>query len=219
MRTISVQCGPLTAPSATNIRTASAVLAAGAIVLNGSLVSGGTATLDTARQVLFTTTADETAKTAVVTGTNWSGNPISETVTLVNNTTKATVLDYKTVTGITVSAALTGNLSVGTNGIAGSAWIQMDPWAMVPVAVQTTVSGTVNYDIEVCNDDPNDYANPVAAASMNWMNAPDSGLVNKAASALGTIAAPWLWARVILNSQTNPGYVTASFTQPSSVPQ
>jgi hypothetical protein len=218
MRTISVQCGPLTAPSATNIRTASGVLAAGPIVLNGSLVSGGVAILDTARHILFTTTADETTKTATVTGTNWSGSPISETVTLVNNSTVATVLDFKTAT-ITVSAALTGNLSVGTNGLAGSAWVQIDPWAMVPVAVQVTVSGTVNYDIEVCNDDPNDYANPVLPANMNWMNAPDTALVAKTAAALGTIAAPWLWARLILNSQTNPGYAIATFTQPSSVPQ
>ena len=81
MRPISVTVGPLVAPSATNIRSSSGVSGAGALVLNGSLVTGGVAILDTPRRILFTTTADETTKTALLTGTNWSGNPISETVT------------------------------------------------------------------------------------------------------------------------------------------
>lgn len=219
MRPITVSVGPLTAPSATNIRTASGVLAAGTVTLNGSLVSGGVATLDTQRQVLFTTTADETTKTLVLTGTNLSGDAIGETVTLVNNTTVASVLSYKTFNPPTVSAALTGNLSIGTNGIADSPWVYMDPWAFGPVSVGVTVSGTVNFDIEVSYDDPNDPSQPVAAGLMAWFNCADSGLVNKTGNVSGSLTSVPRYARLFLNSQTNPGYATATFIQPGVVPK
>jgi hypothetical protein len=219
MRPISVTVGPLVAPSATNIRSSSGVSGAGALVLNGSLVTGGVAILDTPRQILFTTTADEHTKTITITGTNWSGAAITEVLTLPSSaTTKATALDFKTASSFVASAALTGSLSIGTNGVAGSAWVQIDPWGIVPVSVQVTVSGTVAFDIEVSNDDPNSISNPVLPYLMAWTDAPDTGLVNKTGVVVGSIAVPFLWARLILNSQTNPGYATATFIQPSVSP-
>ena len=219
MRPITVTVGPLTAPSATNVRTASGVLAAGAIVLNGSLVSGGIATFDNARRVLFTTTADETTKTATLIGTNWSGNPIGEVVTLVNNSTVASVLDYKTLSSVVISAALTGNLSVGTNGVAGSPWVACDPWAGLPIGVQVGVSGTVNYTVQITYDDPNSPVSPPTVAALNWSSSADTNLVSKTALAIGSLANIPAFVRVLLNSQTNPGYATMIVSQPGVVPQ
>lgn len=219
MRPITVTVGPLTAPSATNVRTASGVLAAGAVTLNGSLVSGGVATFDNARRVLFTTTADETTKTVTLVGTNWSGNPIGETVALVNNSTVASLLDYKTLTSLTASAALTGNLSVGTNGVAGSAWVMLDPWANLPIGVQVGVSGTVNYTVQITYDDPNSPINPPTPSGVNWSSSADTNLVAKTALAIGSLANIPAYVRLLLNSQTNPGYATMTVSQPGVVPQ
>ena len=136
-----------------------------------------------------------------------------------NNSTVGSVLSYKTLISATVSAALTGNLSIGTNGIADSPWVMLDPWAYGPIGVTVSVSGTVNYDIEITGDDPNDPVTPVAAGSMVWFNCNDSALVNKTANASGSLTTVPTYARITLNSQTNPGYVTATFIQPGVVPK
>lgn len=216
MRPITVTVGPLTSASATNVRTASGVLAAGAVVLNGSLVSGGVATFDKARRVLFTTTADETAKTVVLTGTNNAGNPISETVTLVNNSTVASVLDYKTLSSVVTSAALTGNLSIGTNGVAASPWIMLDPWAG-GVGFQCTVSGIANYTVQQTMDDPNSLTNSVAAADMTWLPCADTAVVGATASQQSNYNFPPIYTRVLLNSGS--GSVTMTVNQMGVVPQ
>lgn len=215
MRPITVTVGPLTSASGTNVRTASGVLAAGAVVLNGSLVSGGIATFDNARRVLFTTTADETTKTAILTGTNWSNNPIGETITLVNASTVASLLDYKTLSSVVVSAALTGNLSIGTNGVASSPWVMFDSWASPAIALQVAVSGTANYTVQQSLDDPNDPTNPVAAASMAWVNSSDTNVVSVAATAQSNYAFAPRYARILLNSGS--GTATATFIQAESV--
>jgi len=201
--------GPLATASATNIRTASGVLAAGALVLNGSLVSGGTATLDVARRVLFTTTADETTKTVTLVGANWSGSPIGETLTLVNNTTVASVLDYKTLSSVTVSAALTGNLSIGTTTVAGSNWVQFDHYCVGGVAIQCVVTGTVNYTVQQTLDDPNSSVNPVLPAAVTWFSSADTAVVGATASQQSNYMFAPVWARVLLNSGT--GSVAATF--------
>lgn len=219
MRPITVSVGPLTAPSATNVRTASGVLAAGAVVLNGSLVTAGVATFDNARRALFTTTADETTKTVTLIGTNGSGNTIGETITLVNASTVASLLDYKTLSSVVSSAALTGNLSIGTNGVAASRWVMMDPWANLPIGVQVGVSGTVNYTVQITYDDPNSPVNPPTVAAVNWSSSADANLVAKTALAIGSLANIPAYVRLLLNSQTNPGYATMTVSQPGVVPQ
>lgn len=201
--------GPLAAASATNIRTASAVLAAGAVVMNGTLVTDGVATLDKARRVLFTTTADETTKSVLVTGTNGSGSVISETLTLGNATGVPTLLDYKTVTSVVASAALTGNLSIGTNGVAASNWVQFDHSAVGGVAIQCTVTGTANYTVQQTLDDPNSSISPVAPASVTWVNSADAAVVAATATQQSNYAFPPVWARILLNSGS--GSVAGTF--------
>lgn len=217
MRPIVTTVGPLANASATNIRTASGVAGAGNLVLNGALVSGGVATLDKARRILFTTTADETTKTILLSGTNWAGDLISETVTLVNNSTVASVLDYKTVTSAYCSATLTGNLSIGTNGVAGSPWVRFDDYAPNGVAIQCTVSGTVNYTVQQTLDDPNSASNPVAPAAMTWVSSSDTSVVAATTTQQSNYNFTPVFARILLNSGT--GTVTATFLQASAVPK
>ena len=217
MRPITVTVGPLASASATNIRTASGVAGAGNLTLNGSLVTAGVAILDTPRRILFTTTANETTKTILLAGANWAGDSISETVTLVNNSTVASVLDYKTVTSAYCSAALTGNLSLGTNGVGGSPWVMLDPWALPAVAVQINVSGTVNYTVQQTLDDPNVPGTTMTPATMTWVSSSDTNVVSATATQQTNYNFNPIFARVLLNSGT--GTVTATFLQASAVPQ
>jgi hypothetical protein len=189
----------------------------GAVAANVTVGSYTKATLDAARYVLFTTTADESANTATIYGTDWAGVPISETLTLVNNSTVATVLNYLTITKVTISAAAAGNISVGTNGLCYSPWVYVDPYAMSQIALQATVSGTANYTVQQSLDDPNNPTNPIAAASMTWVSISDGSLVGASSTQQSNYAYPPSWVRVLVNSQTNPGYVRLAVTQALAV--
>lgn len=214
MRPITVTVGPLAAASANNIAL-SQTPTAGALTLNGALVTGGVAVMDTPREVRITTTADETSRTFLISGTDWAGSLISETVTGVNNTTADSVLSYKTVTSITISGNATGALTVGTNGVAQSPWIRLDSWASRSTALTCVVSGTVNYTVQTSSDDPNGPTSIVAPASMTWFSAPDTALQAATTSTQSSLDFVPLWVRVLLNSGT--GTVTLTATQAGSV--
>lgn len=157
MRSVIINCGPYTAPSATNIRTASTISAAGTVTLNGSLVSSGTATLDQPRRVLFTSVGSDSGITFTVTGTDWNNIPAIEVVTGANATTTYTVYDFKTVTSVVASGASAGNVSIGTNAIASSRPVFLDLYADSSTYIQTDTGGSsaITYTIQLSGDNPN----------------------------------------------------------------
>lgn len=106
--------------SATAVCAAQAVAAAGAATINGASASGGVATFDYARNVTFVSSnAGDTTQTVTVTGTDYWGQAQTQTVTLTGTTTVASTKTFKTITAVAVSAALTGNLSVGNGDVFG----------------------------------------------------------------------------------------------------
>lgn len=162
----------LVAASANNICLSQTPGAAGNLTLNGSTVSGGVATLDAARRVLFTCAGNETGKTASVTGTGSSGTAISETVNLPNATTVATTQDFATITQIAVSAAFAGAATVGTNTTGSTRPMAVDDYGLPVVTLQVDVSGSVTYTVESTLNDPNgaNYKGPTAWPS--WIAHP-----------------------------------------------
>lgn len=216
MRPVTNTVGPLAASSATNIRTASTIAGAGAVTLNGSLVSGGVATLDTPRRVLVTNASNETL-TLTLTGTTFANAPATEVVQLGLAGTASSVVDFKTITSAVSSAASSGNISIGTNGVAGSPWVRLDEWSWPNVSLQATVSGTVNYTVQSTLDDPNDPTNPVALASVTWVNSSDTNVVAATSTQQSNYFFLPKYIRVLLNSQTNPGFVTTTVIQSAGV--
>jgi len=214
MRPITVTVGPLAAAAANNIALSQTPTAA--LTLNGSLVVGGVAVMDKPRRVLITTTGNESAKTFTIVGTSWSGASISEVMTGPNISTGQSVLDYATVTSITISATAAAALTVGTNGVASSPWVNLDPWALPQVGIQCTASGTVNYTVQISYDDPNSPTNAVTPANMTWLSSLDAAVVGATATQQSNFAYQPLWTRVLLNSGT--GSVVATFNQSGVVP-
>lgn len=217
---IIVSC-QLDAADADGIAQSQTPGAAGNLTLNGALVASGVAVLTDpgmARQVLVTTAADESAKTITIYGTNASGNPVSETITGPAATTGTTVAYYQTVTRVTVSAAFTGAVTVGTNGVGSSRIVALnthiDP---VNFSVTVLVSGTVNYDIEYTYQDPNKpqfdsggqlpSTNP--EAGLIWFD--DANLAGETANQTASVTYPVWGARLKMNSGT--GTATAHFIQ------
>lgn len=143
---------------ADGICVAQAVAGAGPLTLDGALVVDGVAVLDSQRRVVAASSSTDVGKTLTITGTNQGGVTISEVLTLANSpTTVYTKLDFLTVTSIVASAAMTGNITVGTNGVGSSPWVVDDfthpYWALrVGVSIAT---GSVNFTVEHTYDDPN----------------------------------------------------------------
>lgn len=215
MREITFSVGPLAAASA-NALCLSQTPTAGPLTLNGSLATAGVVTMDTPRRVLITTTGNESANTFTITGTNWSGQPISETLTGPNIGTVASALDYKTVSKITIASNAAAALTVGTNGVAASPWISLDHWAAPQVGLQCVVSGTVNYTVQQTLDNPNSSMAPVAAASVTWFNSSDANAVNATGNIQTNYAYAPTFVRILLNSGT--GSVIGKVVQYGNVP-
>lgn len=215
MRPVTVTAGPLAAASANNI-CLSQTPTAGALTLNGALVVSGVAVMDNTRRVLITAAGNESSRTFTIVGTSWSGNSITETITGPNATTAQSVLDYKTVTSITISGNAAGAITVGTSGVGGSAWVRLDGWAPSFVSMQCTVTGTVNYTIQSTMDDPNSATNPVTPANVTWVSTSDTAVVGATATAQSNFMFCPMFVRVLLNSGT--GTVKATFLQSSVGP-
>lgn len=215
MRPITVTAGPLAAADADGI--AQAQNPASTFTLNGALVSGGVAQLGAPRRVLITTTDDETGVTFTVTGTNRAGDVLSEDLAGVNNTTTYTALDFFTVTSVTNSTTLTGNVTIGTNGIGGSPWVFLDLGALANVALQCTVTGTVNYTVQSTLDDPNSPTNSVAAEDVTWVSSSDTAVVGATDTRQSNLFFTPAYVRVLLNSGSDS--VTMTVNQSGAVSQ
>jgi hypothetical protein len=199
LRPITATVGPLAAASANNIALSQTPGAAGALTLNGSLVVAGVAILDNPRRVLITTA--DTTHTFTVTGATPTGSVISEVLGPIT-TSAFTTQDFKTVTSVTINGAATAAVTVGTNGIASTAWVRLDEWANPPVGIQCDVTGTVNYTVQSTYDDPNSPTDPVSVSAMTWIATNDASAVNAIASVQTNFLFAPTSVRALLNSGT-----------------
>ena len=187
------------------------VTASGATASTISIGTSGVAILDKPRRVLLSFDADESAQTFTVKGTNWDNIPISEDVP--GTASEAVTLsDFATVTGVWVSDATAGAVTVGTNSVASSRPIFLDRFCNAPTALQVDVSGTANYTVQQSLNDPN---GPAGYTGVNWINHPDGQLAGATASAQGNYAYIPNVCRIVLNSGS--GSVTFTILQASSV--
>jgi hypothetical protein len=188
----------------------------GATAGNIQIGVNGVATMDKPRRVLITSGGNDNGITFAISGIDVNGAPISETLTGGNIAAVYSVLDYATVTQIKPSAASAGTVTVGTNGVASSPWVFFDQWANAQGFAQCNVTGTVNYTIEMSQDNPNSSTDPVVPSAMVW-NSTASPVVGATATAQALIAGFPQFARITLNSGT--GSVIGCFTQNSVTPR
>lgn len=213
MRPITVTVGPLTAADGNGICTSQTGVTT--FALNGALVTSGVAILDAARRVAITSDNVDNNKYFTIVGTSASGNTQTEVLLGPDTATVYTNLDFKTVTSVTVSATVTGNVEVGTNGVASSSWVMFDPYSFPQVSLQCDVTGTVNYTVQQTLDDPNSTTNPTQAYDCVWFDNPNADLVGETVSRQGSYAIAPLYVKVTLNS--GDGVVKSTFIQFGSV--
>jgi hypothetical protein len=162
----------LVAGVSNGIAQSQAATAATPLTLNGSLVSGGVATMDVARRVIIASNADDHTVVFTLSGTDVSGNKISETITGVTSTnTVQSRLNYLTITGIVPSATTVGNITVGTNSVGSSPWYTMD-WLRrhgdFGVGGGITGPSGTTYTLEHCYSDPNSIVGQGIVGAEQW---------------------------------------------------
>ncbi len=166
----------LAAAVSNGIAQAQSLAGAGNLTLNGSLVSGGVATLDSggaARRVIVASVGNDSGITFTVTGTvRDPGNPTgsgiagSEVLTGTNAGTAESMRDFLTVSKIAASGATAANVTAGTNGTGSGPWVPWDnfvPPFQVAVAAKV-LSGAPTYQLDVTYDDVYSVVVPDAVA-------------------------------------------------------
>lgn len=174
------------------------------------------AALSTAGRITITPVGNESTNTFTVTGTSWSGNPISEVIDGQNAAASTSVLDYKTVTSIVAENATANTVEVGTAQSGGSRWVALDSWAFSQVGLQVDVSGTIDYTVQQTFDNPNALVSPVPPADVVWIDSTDSGVVTETTSKQSSYAYAPTFVRVVANS--GDGTATLRVTQYGNVP-
>lgn len=199
----------LAAASATAVCASQTPGAAGNLTINGGSASGGVATLDTQRQILFTFAADESAHSFVVYGKDDNGVALQETVAGAAATATTTQF-FKTVNRISISAAAAGAITVGTNGVGGTPWQVVNTnIGAFNLGIGVAVSGTVNFTVQYTYDDPSGtYPNPNVTFPTAWAL---TALTSKSAATDSSITFPIAAYRLLINSGT--GRATASVIQ------
>lgn len=210
----------LGAASATSIAASQSASAGVGLTLTATpVVIDSITTANTAlgRRVLITSTSGSETASVTITGTNSSGNTISETDTFSgSSTTLQSNLDYVTVSSVVPSGTIVGNLSAGTNGVGSSAWYTWDYYSNPPMnlgfAIEV-ISGSVNYTVQYTYDNPNDplYNSGIVTSAPAYPTAFNSILVNQTAAADATISTPVVATRVLINSGT--GEIRCRFIQ------
>lgn len=207
MQTIVFTKSLATVASANNIATSQSPGAA-ALTLNGSTVTAGVATIDAVtstnsspgRRVLLTSGGNDSGINFLITGTNNSGNLVTDTVAGTNGSTSQSNLDFVTVTKIIGSGAIAGTIIAGTNGVGSSPWqfwnFMGKPPQNIGYAVEL-VSGAVNYTVQYTYDDPNNLsAGVLTPLAFNTI------LLAQTATADSTLSTPFMATRVLINSGT-----------------
>lgn len=127
---------------------------AGNLLINGSLASGGVATMDVQRTVGLTSVGNLSGVNFTLFGTDDNGRAISEVLAGPNANTVSSVLNYRTITRIAVNGAVGTNVTVDTVATGAGQEIPTDVYVNnFNATLATEVTGVVNYTIQYTMDD------------------------------------------------------------------
>lgn len=192
---LSVECTP-TAVDADGV-CASQSPAAGAILINGALASGGVATFAAAQLVRLTSGGNDSGITFTFTGTDADGLSQSETVAGTNGSNTDTTKFFKTITEITASAAVAGTIVVGNLITSVSPTFRpncsVNPYNLGILA--ELVSGTATYTLQQTYEDV-DSKYPTT-----WID--NATVANKSASFEHNVTAPVAGYRLKLTASSS----------------
>lgn len=202
------------AASVTAIAAAQTLGGAGALSINGPLISAQDfgvgvrrAVIPNAQRVVtLTSTGNLSGANITVVGTDTLGNAVTETRAGPNNNTVATTAQFATVTSVTSDAALGTAMSVGTGSTGSTAVYKIDRFQNpISIGISSVIAATVSWSVQYT------YDNPETVTSPTWISVP--GLNAITATLDGTFGSPAMALRGIMNSSSGSGAATMTITQ------
>lgn len=180
---------------------------AGAITLNGSLVTGGVANLTTQRQVIITSGGNDSGISFTITGTNDNNIVISETITGANAGAATSTVNFLTVTSITHTGSVASTVTAGTNGVGCTAPIPLAHYQTpfnVSLALEFPTAGSTA-TVQYTYDDVFSLS-VVQSNSLRWTDI--TSLTSKSSDADGSLTAPVAAVRMKITTGTAPVTLT-----------
>lgn len=121
---------------------------AGALTLDGDLISGGVLTLSTAQHMSVTCAGSDAARTFTFTGTDTYGNALTEDIAGSAGTITKGAKNFKTVTSVTVDDATAGAVTIGVLGELETPWIPLDHYKNPFQYTYSVDIGTATFSVE-----------------------------------------------------------------------
>jgi Tfp pilus assembly major pilin PilA len=214
MRAITTILGPYVAGVANGISTAQTLAGGGNFALNGSLTSGGVATLDNARQVAITSAGNDSNIWFNIQGVDANSDPIGEEVRGANVGTVTTNTLFKKVNLVSASGP-TSSVTIGSAAAPfTSPAIRLDEWGLPPIGLAVAVTGAVIFTIQHSFDEgPDSLSNPIPLSAMMWDSSliPPGGVGGSANVTLNLPVAP-LWLRIQFTGTGSLRMVTTQYS-------
>ena len=186
---------------------------AGALTLDGALVSGGIATIAEAQKVTVTSAGNDSGITFTVAGKDADGVTISDTFAGGNTTTASSTYYFKSVTGVSASAATASTVTVGplsTNGAVSKSLRLNSKAENFKVGLFADVTGTLTYSVEYAYEQPEDSYSVSYSSSADWRVV--DGLSAQTTDQQSNLAYPVNAVRLKITSYTS-GSVKLTATQ------
>lgn len=189
---------------------------AGDFTLDGADVSGGVWVSPDgfAHQLILTCAADESARTATVTGYYDINQEYPATITIAgsNASTTESTEYLAVITSVSFDGATTGNVKLGFVDEA-IVFVGADP-ATRPITIQSVVTGTVNFDIQTTNTE---YWKRTAQHPFTFLvSYEDVPFVSRSAavtaSAVLTLDGPVTGIRYLINSYSSGARIQADIS-------
>lgn len=183
------------------------------LTINGSLASGGVATLDKiARRVQITSAGNDSAISFVIVGTDRYGRAQSETLAGAGTASATSVRDYLTVTSITPTGNVATSVLAGTNGTLSSDLYVCD-WVpngnLIGAALEFSSTGAAG--VQETLDDYSPAWDQVANTFV-WFN--DSNLNAVTQNTKNVLAGPFTGIRLTVTSYAANSTITLRLITP-----
>lgn len=187
-----------------------AIGGAGAITMDGALVSGGIATMDFARQIGIISAGNDSGITFTIVGTDQDNKDLTEVITGGNIATVESSDYFKTIESITASGASAGNVTIGTVDEVSSQSVPLRSKSGLGATININVTGTINFSVQERFD--NIQLTNLAIQNANWQDV--SALNAKTADTTASISAGATAARIIVNSHSSAAELQMYINQP-----
>ena len=194
----------LTATDADGIAASQTPSGAGSLTLDGVLISGGALSLSVPQPVTITSAGNISASTFTVTGTDWKGDALVESIAGPNAGTSTTTGHFYTVTDVSIGGAAAAALTVGITAVAAFPWVELTQGLSEFNYSYYVDIGTATFQVESTLDDLRDTSiTPVVNATVEASGSSDAG---------GSSTAPCTGIRVNVTAFTS-GDITLTVVQ------